>query len=218
MAFLVWHKRIVPATMVVIALLFTEKAIGLAREATARDAVQPSIAPPTTASPSWSSPSAATTMAVPASTPVIVPGELQLLQDLRRRRQLLDERERMLDQRADLLRSTQLKLEARLDELIVLQKKLEQLENDRRAHDNENWTGLVKTYEDMKPKDAAAIFDVLDMHILLEVLDRMEDRKAAAVLADMLPERARIATQLLAQKRTRQDGTALAVPASDQHS
>ena len=124
----------------------------------------------------------------------------------------------MLDQRADLLRSTQLKLEARLDELIVLQKKLEQLENDRRAHDNENWTGLVKTYEDMKPKDAAAIFDVLDMHILLEVLDRMEDRKAAAVLADMLPERARIATQLLAQKRTRQDGTALAVPASDQHS
>ncbi len=218
MAFLVWHKRIVPATMVVIALLFTEKAIGLAREATARDAVQPSIAVPTTASPSWSSPSAATTMAVPASTPVITPGELQLLQDLRRRRQSLDERERMLDQRADLLRSTQLKLEARLDELTVLQQKLEQLKNERRAHDNENWTGLVKTYEDMKPKDAAAIFDVLDMHVLLEVLDRMEDRKAAAVLADMLPERARIATQLLAQKRTRQDGTAATTPASDQHS
>ncbi len=123
----------------------------------------------------------------------------------------------MLDQRADLLRSTQLKLEARLDELTILQQKLEQLKNERRAHDNENWTGLVKTYEDMKPKDAAAIFDVLDMHVLLEVLDRMEDRKAAAVLADMLPERARIATQLLAQKRTRQDGTAATIPASDQH-
>ena len=219
MAFLAWHKRIVPATMVVIALLFTEKAIGLAREATARDAVQPETATTIPALPSRPSPSLApASMAAPASTPVIAPGELQLLQDLRQRRRSLDERERMLDQRADLLRSTQLKLEARLAELASLQEKLEQLEDERHARDSENWTGLVKTYEDMKPKDAAAIFDVLDMHVLLEVLDRMEDRKAAAVLADMLPERARIATQMLAQKRTRQDSTAATMATSDQHS
>ncbi len=218
MALLVWHKRIVPTTIVVIALLFTEKAVGLAREATAGDAVQPSTTPLIATSPLRSSAPALTSVAAPALTPVIAPGELQLLQDLRRHRQSLDERERMLDQRADLLRSTQLKLEARLNELTVLQKKLEQLEDGRRARDSENWTGLVKTYEDMKPKDAAAIFDVLDMHVLLEVLDRMEDRKAAAVLADMLPERARIATQLLAQKRTRQDGPAATMPVLDQHS
>ena len=211
MAFFSWHKRIVPATMVVIALLFTEKAIGLAREATARDAAQPMAVgqfsvpspQPATAAPSGSA----------SPVPLPAPGELQLLQDLRKRRQQLDERERDLDQRADLLRSAQMKLEAKLDQLSSLQKQLEQLEQQRHTRDGENWTGLVKTYEDMRPKDAAAIFDALDMHVLLEVLDRMEDRKAAAILADMLPERARIVTQMLAQKRTRQD--AVSVP--DQH-
>ncbi len=207
MALFSWHKRIVPATMVVIALLFTEKAIGLAREATARDAAQP-VAIGQSGAPS-SQPATAAPSGSPSSVPVVAPGELQLLQDLRKRRQQLDERERDLDQRADLLRSAQMKLEARLDQLSSLQKQLEQLEQQRRARDGENWTGLVKTYEDMKPKDAAAIFDALDMHVLLEVLDRMEDRKAAAILADMLPERARIATQMLAQKRTRQDAASL---------
>ena len=203
MAFFSWHKRIVPTTMVVIALLFTEKAIGLAREATARDSAQP------TAAGEPSVPSSQRVTPGPSGStspvPVVAPGELQLLQDLRKRRQQLDERERDLDQRADLLRSAQMKLEAKLDQLSSLQKQLEQLEQQRQARDGENWTGLVKMYEDMKPKDAAAIFDALDMHVLLEVLDRMEDRKAAAILADMLPERARIVTQMLAQKRTRQD-------------
>ena len=211
MAFFSWHKRIVPATMVVIALLFTEKAIGLAREATARDTTQPAAAGPPNIPPPQPV-TAAPSGSVPAA-PVVVPAELQLLQDLRKRRQQLDERERDLDQRADLLRSAQMKLEAKLDQLSSLQKRLEQLEQQRQARDGENWTGLVKTYEDMKPKDAAAIFDALDMHVLLEVLDRMEDRKAAAILADMLPERARIVTQMLAQKRTRQDAVSL----TDQH-
>ena len=57
----------------------------------------------------------------------------------------------------------------------------------------------MKVYESMRPRDAASIFDVLDMHVLLEVLDRMNDRKAAAILAAMQPERARMATQMLAQ-------------------
>ena len=211
MALFSWHKRIVPATMIVIALLFTEKAIGLARDATAGDTAQPAAAgqggipssqPMTAASSGSTSPA-----------PAVAPVELQLLQDLRKRRQQLDERERDLDQRADLLRSAQMKLEAKLDQLSSLQKQLEQLEQQRHARDGENWTGLVKMYEDMRPKDAAAIFDALDMRVLLEVLDRMEDRKAAAILADMLPERARIVTQMLAQKRTRQD--VVSVP--DQH-
>lgn len=216
MTILSWHKRIVPATVVLIALLFTEKAIGLVRDATARDAAQPVAAMAVSAIPVQTA-LPARSAGLPAMTPVVAPGELQLLQDLRRRRQLLDERERTLDQRADLLRSTQLKLEAKLDELTSLQRQLERLEDERHDRIGQNWTGLVKTYEDMKPKDAAAIFDVLDMRVLLEVLDRMEDRKAAAVLADMLPERARIATQMLAQKRTRQDGDLPSVAASEQH-
>jgi flagellar motility protein MotE (MotC chaperone) len=61
----------------------------------------------------------------------------------------------------------------------------------------------VHVYEAMKPRDAATIFDALDMQVLLQVLDRMQDRKAAPVLAAMQPDRARLATQLLAEMRLR---------------
>ena len=54
-----------------------------------------------------------------------------------------------------------------------------------------NWRGLVKLYESMKPRDAAAIFNELDMPVLLQVLDRMKEAKAAPVLAAMQPDKAR---------------------------
>ncbi len=215
------HKRLLPLTMTVMALLFTEKAASLAREATARspaqiaaDASPAPAAAPQAALPRLSLPSTS----APVQPPPASSAELQLLQDLRKRRQALDERERQLDQKADLVQAAELKLQARLDELTALQTRLEQVEDDRRKRNAANWNGLVKTYEDMKPRDAAGIFNVLDMNVLLEVLDRMDERKAAAVLAAMLPERARLATQMLAQKRLHADmvesRSAVAVPAA----
>ena len=199
-----WHKRLLPLTMTVMALLFTEKAVSLAREATAQAPSQVSAdvkpAPAAPLQAALPKPSLPATPPSAAST-----AELQLLQDLRKRRQALDERERQLDQKADLIQSAGLRLQAKLDELSALQIRLEQVEDDRRKRNAANWGGLVKTYEDMKPRDAAGIFNVLDMNVLLEVLDRMDERKAAAVLAAMLPERARLATQMLAQKRLHAD-------------
>ena len=199
-----WHKRLLPLTMTVMALLFTEKAVSLAREATAQGPSQVSAdAKPAPAPPV---PAALPRPSLPATPPPAAStAELQLLQDLRKRRQALDERERQLDQKADLIQSAGLRLQAKLDELTALQTRLEQVEDDRRKRNAANWSGLVKTYEDMKPRDAAGIFNVLDMNVLLEVLDRMDERKAAAVLAAMLPERARLATQMLAQKRLHAD-------------
>ena len=84
-----------------------------------------------------------------------------------------------------------------------MQQRLEALESDRKAHDEANWRGLVKMYETMKPRDAAAIFNDLDLPVLLPVLDRMKETKAASVLAAMQPERARQVTAELAQLRTR---------------
>ena len=199
-----WHKRLLPLTMTVMALLFTEKAVSLAREATAQGPSQ--VSADAKAAPAPPLPAALPRPSLPATPPPAAStAELQLLQDLRKRRQALDERERQLDQKADLIQSAGLRLQAKLDELTALQTRLEQVEDDRRKRNAANWSGLVKTYEDMKPRDAAGIFNVLDMNVLLEVLDRMDERKAAAVLAAMLPERARLATQMLAQKRLHAD-------------
>ena len=63
----------------------------------------------------------------------------------------------------------------------------------------------------MKPAQAAAIFNDLDPAVLLPVLDRMAERRAAPVLAAMLPDRARQATADLAKLRN-QANTTMAAP------
>ncbi len=146
-------------------------------------------------------------MAVSSSAPPaqVNPAERALLEDLLSRSKQLDQREQALDERKVVMEAAEAKLELRINQLSTLQSNLEQLDGARKQRQGANWTGLVKVYEAMKPRDAAAIFDVLDIHVLLEVLDRMNERKAAAVLAAMQPERARMATQMLAQMRTQED-------------
>ena len=135
--------------------------------------------------------------------------ERALLQDLRRRREQLDAREHALEERNAVLEAAEARLQSKIDHMAALQTRLDDLDQARRQRQDANWSGLVKVYESMKPRDAAAIFDVLDMHVLLEVLDRMNERKAAGILAAMQPERARLATQMLAQMRLRQDVVAV---------
>ena len=135
--------------------------------------------------------------------PVISDAERQLLQDLRGRRQELDAREQTLAQRESVLNAAEQRLSERVAQLTALQTRLESLEKERQDHDDANWAGLVKVYETMKPRDAAAIFNEMDMPVLLHVVDRMKDAKAALVLAAMQPDRARLVTTQLAAQRTR---------------
>src|SRR5262249_39793828 len=57
--------------------------------------------------------------------------------------------------------------------------------------------GLVTMYENMKPKDAAKIFDRLDMPILIAVVSQIKPRVMADIMAQMQPEAAeRLTTEL----------------------
>ena len=98
--------------------------------------------------------------------------------------------------------------------MTALQKKLEALEAARKERDDANWNGLVRLYESMKPRDAATIFNDLEMPVLLQVLDRMNERKAAPVLAAMQPERARQVTAQLAELRRKANSPPSAAPGS----
>jgi flagellar motility protein MotE (MotC chaperone) len=224
------RPRVLPATIIVMALLLTLKAVGLLRAATAGSAeaaeAAGSAAAPQAAgetSNAASSPAVAAAPAVATAPHAVVPAagivaspstiapqpppvsdaERSLLLDLRHRRDMLDTRDRAQEQRDAVMAAAETKLAARVAELNALQAKLEALEAARQSHDNANWISLVHIYETMKPRDAATIFDALDMQVLLGVLDRMSERKAAPILAAMQPERARLATQMLAELRTR---------------
>jgi flagellar motility protein MotE (MotC chaperone) len=206
------RPRVLPATIGVMALLMALKSIGLMRALTTGDAVAAEPPPAAASSPIETPPTPAmattATPRVPPAPAAVAPppvsdAERSLLLDLRHRRDLLDARERDAAQRDAVMAAAEQKLAVRVAELNALQAKLESLEAARQSHDSANWTSLVHIYEAMKPRDAATIFDALDMQVLLGVLDRMSERKVAPILAAMQPERARLATQLLAELRTR---------------
>ena len=201
--------RLLTTTIGAMSALLVVKSVTLVQAA----AEEPGVAMAAQAAPAQARPAELTgnveKAATPASpntapaTPPMSESERSVLMSLRERREALDERERALDQRAAELAAADKRLEQRVAELTALQTRLESLEAGRQTRRSENWAGLVKTYEAMKPREAAAIFDALDMQVLLQVLDRMQERRAAPVLAAMQPDRARLATQLLAEMRTR---------------
>ena len=137
--------------------------------------------------------------------PPVTDAERAVLLELRQRRQELDVRDAALTARESVLIAAEHKLTARVTELQALQKKLEALEAARKEREDVSWQGLVKLYEAMKRRDAATIFNDLDMPVLLQVVDRMKEAKAAPVLAAMQPDKARDLTARLAQMRTQRD-------------
>jgi flagellar motility protein MotE (MotC chaperone) len=55
-------------------------------------------------------------------------------------------------------------------------------------------------YETMKPKDAAKIFDRLDIRVLIDVASQINPRVMSAILAQMTPEAAERLTVELAAR------------------
>lgn len=143
--------------------------------------------------------------AVPPAPPPIPDSERAVLLELRERRKELDARESALGLRESVLVAAEQKLNGRIAELTALQHRLEALEAARSEREEASWQGLVKVYETMKPRDAAAIFNDLSEPVLINVLDRMKDSKAAPVLAAMSTDKAREVTAQLAQLRSKRN-------------
>ena len=207
--------RVAPATIFVMALLLGLKLVGLseglvpaqsvigdAQAAPAHGAAEPAPAAHGETKRATAAVPAPPAPPPPPAEPAISMAERQLLQDLRNRRAELDTREQLLQQRETVLDAAEHRLTARIAELGALQTRLEEMEKARQEHSDANWAGLVKVYETMKPREAATIFNDMDTPVLLQVLDRMKDSKAAPVLAAMQPDRARSITAQLAAMRT----------------
>lgn len=127
--------------------------------------------------------------------------EIDVLQSLSKRREELDARAKELQMREDLIKAAEMKVDGKIGELKGLKDQLEKLLAEYKQMEDAEIKSLVKIYENMKPKDAAAIFEELDMATLLRVVERMKEAKAAPVLAAMTPERAKELTVRLAEHR-----------------
>ena len=160
------------------------------------------------AAPSQAQPAAASAPAA-ASTPAstssgdsnMTQTEMDVLQKLQERRGSLDVRERDIERREALLKAAEDQIDRKVAEMKTLQHTIEGLLRQYNDQEDNKMRSLVKIYENMKPKEAAKIFEQLDMGILLEVLERMKEQKVAPILAEMDPSKAKGVTSEMAQRR-----------------
>ena len=134
------------------------------------------------------------------AAPELTQAEIDVLQTLRERRQALDAREAEIDLRESMLRAAEVNLESRIGEWKRLQSDVEQLlARYEEAQDDELQT-LATYYEKMKPKDAARVFNTLDLPYLIEIVGRMKEAKVADVIGKMDTQTAKTLTMELARR------------------
>jgi flagellar motility protein MotE (MotC chaperone) len=120
-----------------------------------------------------------------ASAETMSRSELEVLENLGARRLELDARERDLSTKESLMAAAEKRLDGKIDELRAIQSRIEVLLTKKDGEDAERIASLVKVYENMKAKDAARIFEKLEIKILLPVARDMKPQKVAAILAKM---------------------------------
>jgi flagellar motility protein MotE (MotC chaperone) len=139
------------------------------------------------------------------------PADIDVLQQLADRRAELEQWASDLALREQLLKVTESRIETQVGDLKTAQSALKGLLKQYDQEQETKLKSLVKVYEAMKPKDAARIFEQLEMDVLLDVVERMKEAKIAPVLAAMNPDKAKDVTFELAQRRKM--GQQLAQPA-----
>ncbi len=150
----------------------------------------------------------ATPAAAPAGEAAPLPGmsdpagfsqsEIEVLQSLAARREAIEQRERELDQRLAVLSAAERQIDAKIQKLREIQKTIEDLIEKHDEQENKKIDNLVKIYQAMKPKDAARIFEQMDMSILIRVIKGMKERTSAAIMAELSSDRANAVTTELA--------------------
>lgn len=153
------------------------------------------------ASPSKPKATASVTAPKRADAPAFTPGEVDVLRQLAKRREELDARASELDKRDAMMRAAENRIDAKVEALKDLQGRVSAAIKTHDAQQDAKLASLVKLYEAMKPKDAAAIFEALDLETLLLVAERMKERKLAPIMANMKPAKARDVTIRLVKLR-----------------
>lgn len=126
--------------------------------------------------------------------------KMELFTDLSKRRKDLESKEKELVMREALLKAAQAELEQKTNELTTIKTDIETLLKQQTEQEDKRIASLVKIYEGMKAKDAAKIFNALDMDVLLQVITKMSERKSAPIIAAMDEDKARDVTILLAEQ------------------
>ncbi|WP_162801144.1 MotE family protein [Azospirillum brasilense] len=110
-------------------------------------------------------------------------------------------RTRHLGEAEAVLTATETRATAQIQKLSAIKRDVEALMQQRSNLQAEDLKRMVTIYETMKPRDAARIFNDLETDIIIDVLDRMAERRSAPIIAELEDGKAREVTRLVLQRR-----------------
>ena len=118
----------------------------------------------------------------------------------RQRRQELEARAREIDIRESLLKAAEKRIESKVEEMKAVEFRISTATGQKSEADAARFKGIITMYEGMKPKDAAKVFDRLEMSVLFEIASQIAPRKMSDILGLMTPEAAERLTVELARR------------------
>jgi flagellar motility protein MotE (MotC chaperone) len=166
---------------------------GSVHEKPKEEAAKPAVAAPEVAKPDG-------TVVYPDPAQPVSPSERAILERLQSRRQELEARAREIDIRESLLKAAEKRIESKVEELKAVESRITTATEQKTESDAARFKGIITMYEGMKPKDAAKVFDRLEMSVLFEIASQIAPRKMSDILGLMSPEAAERLTVELARR------------------
>lgn len=122
--------------------------------------------------------------------------ELSFLSKLRERKLELDQRENTLVELERELQEQKKAINKKIKELKKIRDEIALVLEDRIEYDDKRIEKLVEFYSNMKPQQAAQVFETIDEGLAVEVLGRMKKKNAANIMNLLKPDK----TQNLSEK------------------
>jgi flagellar motility protein MotE (MotC chaperone) len=114
--------------------------------------------------------------------------EDQWAEDLRQKELLLARKEKELANKRQTLEALQKDIEKELAELNKVRRELADYTKKADAKRKKRIEQLVKSMEVASPKNAAQIFEQLEINLAVNILSQMTERKAGKIIDEMSPE------------------------------
>jgi flagellar motility protein MotE (MotC chaperone) len=132
--------------------------------------------------------------------PQVSASERAILERMQALRQEIESRQREIDIRVSLLKSAEKRIEGKVEEMKAEESRITATQAEQKAAEAQRLKGLVTMYEGMKPKDAARVFDRLEMGVLIEIASAIAPRKMSDILGLMSSEAAERLTVEMARR------------------
>lgn len=118
------------------------------------------------------------------------------------RKKQLDQREEELNKKSAEIAKQKEEIEQKIVQLEQYRNQISELLKERINSDSTKVDTLVQVYSNMKPNQAAKIFESMDEDLVIEILSRMKKKNAADILNLIKTEKAQVFAEKYAGYRT----------------